>query len=314
MRGLGRLTGAVVATSVVVGLTRTSQRRRSMPVFSDAEVVSDDVAVSPPKSEAEPPETPSRPHKAVIANRVSYLATAAMIGVLVVWAVGGFDADTGFQPVSAGSIAVAQQAVPPVGTARVSPRGTGAQPAQDQDVPPAALPQAEPSEASTPQPEVVEVQRANPVSVHIPAIGVNAPVIALATDPSGALAVPTDFSQTGWWTGGPEPGEPGPAVVVGHVDSYVGPAVFFNLRTLTDGDRINIARADGSTAIFEVRGAVQALKSAFPTDLVYGQTSDSQLRLVTCDGDFANGSYLGNLIVTAELLRETTNASRGIQT
>jgi hypothetical protein len=74
------------------------------------------------------------------------------------------------------------------------------------------------------------------VRIAIPAIGVSAPVVPLGLDRTGALEVPRDFAETGWWTGGARPGERGPAVVVGHVDSSSGPAVFFRLGDLPRGD------------------------------------------------------------------------------
>ena len=107
--------------------------------------------------------------------------------------------------------------------------------------------------------------------------------------------------MTGWWTGGPKPGQTGPAVIVGHVDSKTGPAVFANLWEVRRGDLVDILRADGSAIDFQVRRVEERDKSDFPTADVYGQTRDSELRLVTCGGKFnhSKGHYDQNVIVWA---------------
>jgi sortase (surface protein transpeptidase) len=123
----------------------------------------------------------------------------------------------------------------------------------------------------------------------------------LGLNRDGTLEVPRDYSQTGWYTDGPEPGETGAAVIVGHVDSKTGPAAFFRLRELRRGDAIRVARTDGSTVKFTVTRIEQWRKAAFPTARVYGRTHGPALRLVTCSGDFdpATGHYANNTIVFA---------------
>lgn len=147
------------------------------------------------------------------------------------------------------------------------------------------------------------VQRAAPARVLIPAIGVDAAVDRLGTT-DGVLDVPEDFARTGWWAGGPEPGEVGRAVVVGHVDSFRGPAVFHGLRDLQPGDEVVVQRVDGSEAVFAVTSSLSVRKDTFPTQHVYGPDDEPALRLITCGGDFADGSYLGNLVVSAALVAE----------
>jgi sortase (surface protein transpeptidase) len=156
------------------------------------------------------------------------------------------------------------------------------------------------------------VQRPNPLVVSIPAIGVDARIISLDTDKFGTLQTPENFAEAGWWNGGPEPGEVGPSVVVGHVDSQNGPAVFFGLEELVYDDAITISRGDGSSAVFAVRSTLNVEKQEFPSDLVYGDTDSAELRLITCDGSFADGSYLGNLIITAELVEEYPAPTNGL--
>ena len=153
-----------------------------------------------------------------------------------------------------------------------------------------------------PVPAVAEKRAADPVRLRIPAIGVDAPVDPLTVDGNGILPPPNANDRTGWWRAGPEPGERGPAVIVGHVDSYKGPAVFIHLTDLSSGDQILVDRADGTTATFVTRRVEQHAKDAFPTHAVYGDTPDPQLRLVTCGGqfDYKDRRYLDNVIVYAE--------------
>jgi sortase (surface protein transpeptidase) len=140
-----------------------------------------------------------------------------------------------------------------------------------------------------------------PVRIEIPAIGVHAPVIKLGLNRDGSLEVPRRFGDTGWWSGGSRPGEPGPAVIVGHVDSHTGPAVFYRLGKLRRGDRIRVLGRNGSAATFTVQRMERHPKAQFPTAEVYGRTRAPSLRLVTCSGGFdrASGHYLENTIVFA---------------
>ncbi len=144
-------------------------------------------------------------------------------------------------------------------------------------------------------------QAPRPVAVRIPAIAVDADMVALGLRSDGSIEVPTDYSQTGWWADGPEPGEDGPAVVLGHVDSRSGPAVFHELTDLRPGDEVIIDRIDGSSVTYRVDRVEQHAKDRFPTEAVYGDTADPELRLVTCGGDFDRSarSYRDNIVVFA---------------
>jgi len=143
-----------------------------------------------------------------------------------------------------------------------------------------------------------------PMRVQIPAIGVDAPVIRLGLNSDGTLEVPSDFSVTGWWEGGPIPGDVGPAVIVGHVDNVNGPAVFYHLRDLRPGQIISVVRPDGRVANFAVESLAEFAKSNFPTARVYGATPDPQLRLITCGGrfDYTIHHYVDNIVVFAKLV------------
>lgn len=143
---------------------------------------------------------------------------------------------------------------------------------------------------------------AAPVRIEVPAIRVDAEVIPLGVTERGELEVPEDGAQTGYWTGGALPGEAGPAVIAGHIDSSAGPAVFYALRDLEAGDRIIVRREDGSAVSFSVSRLAFHDKDAFPTADVYGHTDAPTLRLITCGGSFDHdtGHYRSNLIVYAE--------------
>jgi sortase (surface protein transpeptidase) len=142
---------------------------------------------------------------------------------------------------------------------------------------------------------------AAPTELIIPAIGVRTSLIRLSLRPSGTLQVPDSTNVAGWFDDGPSPGQPGPAIIAGHVDSFRGPGVFFNLSQLRRGDPIYVRRSDGTMAVFTVDEVRTYLKSAFPTTAVYGPAPGDQLRLITCGGtfDYQDRSYLSNVVVYA---------------
>ncbi|WP_164983968.1 sortase domain-bontaining protein, partial [Cellulomonas endophytica] len=111
------------------------------------------------------------------------------------------------------------------------------------------------------------------------------------------------WQRAGWYREGVVPGDVGPAVVAGHVDSSDGPAVFVGLERLAPGDPVVVTLSDGSTRTFLVDDALRAPKAEFPTSEVYRTTPTPQLRLITCDGDFdrTTGHYVDNLVVRATL-------------
>src|SRR5215218_7432 len=109
-----------------------------------------------------------------------------------------------------------------------------------------------------------------PVRLEIPAIGVSTPLRRLGLEPDGGMEVPGDFGWAGWFAEGPAPGQVGPSVIAGHVDSKTGPAVFYRLRDLRPGDPVLVERADGSRLRFEVTGTARYAKAAFPTEAVFG--------------------------------------------
>jgi sortase (surface protein transpeptidase) len=142
-----------------------------------------------------------------------------------------------------------------------------------------------------------------PVDVRIPVIGVSSPLIRLGLNPDNTLQVPDDYGTAGWYIYRPVPGEVGPSIIAGHVDSKEGPGVFYRLGTLNLGDIVEVDRSDGSIARFVVTAKEQHDKDAFPTARVYGPTPDAQIRLITCGGTFdhSTGHYNDNIIVFGAL-------------
>jgi sortase (surface protein transpeptidase) len=147
-----------------------------------------------------------------------------------------------------------------------------------------------------------------PTGLQIPEIGVRTRLIYLGLTAEGQLQVPSSTAVAGWYTQSPRPGAIGAAVIIGHIDSYRGPGVFFRLRELHPGDLVYVQRGHSSLAVFRVTEVRMYLKTRFPAADVYGPVPDSQLRLITCGGTFdtATGHYLSNVIVFATLQPKLT--------
>ena len=148
------------------------------------------------------------------------------------------------------------------------------------------------------------VSSGRPVSIQIPAIGVDARVVAVGLGPDRSVEVPA-VDLAGWYEPGPRPGEAGPAVIVGHVDSRRAPAVFFRLGQLRRGDRIVVGRARGGARSFAVERVERQPKQVLPVARIWNPTRRPVLRLITCGGSFdrATGHYRDNLIVYAGLAK-----------
>ncbi|CAL9357949.1 class F sortase [Streptomyces sp. Tu 3180] len=144
-----------------------------------------------------------------------------------------------------------------------------------------------------------------PDRVRIPAIQVDAPIMPVGLDAEGWVDAPPpeDPNLAGWFTGAVSPGEKGTAVVVGHVDNHRGPAVFYGLGALKKGNRVEIARKDAKTAVFEIYGVEVFAKNNFPGDRVYASKGAPELRVITCGGAFSQqDGYDGNVVAFARLV------------
>lgn len=172
--------------------------------------------------------------------------------------------------------------------------------------PPQPNPHAARSRAATSPPEAAAgpvLGPSVPIRVDIPRVGIHAPLVRLGLDHDGTVAVPplAKAHLAGWYDKGPSPGERGPAVLLGHVDSKKGPAVFFSLGRVRPGDRVDVTRKDGTVAAFTVDSVERVPKAHFPTRRVYGDLRYAGLRLITCGGAFDGHHYTANTIVYAHL-------------
>jgi sortase (surface protein transpeptidase) len=220
---------------------------------------------------------------------------------------GGADATSAllaalFAAVAVAVVVVATWGGPPAAPTLPAPTtevAGGAVASEGGDATAAALPVGHVEETAVPAPEgAAERQAPTPVRLRVPALGIDAPIIGLGLRSDGGLQVPADAMVTGWWTGGAAPGERGPAVIVGHVDSHAGDGVFRRLRDLAPGDAVVIDRDDGTRVHFRAALTEVHPKAAFPTQRVYGDTAQPQLRLITCGGAFdrQRGSYEDNVV------------------
>jgi hypothetical protein len=152
----------------------------------------------------------------------------------------------------------------------------------------------------------LSLRRSVPVSVTIPAIGVDSPLLRLGLNRDGSLQVPslaTSASLAAWYRGSVTPGQIGTSLIEGHVDSYAGPAVFYQLGALHPGNSVDVRLADGITAVFRVTGVREYAKDKFPAHIIYGPADYAALRLITCGGafDWTTRHYLGAIVVFASL-------------
>ncbi|WP_410814038.1 class F sortase [Micromonospora sp. 067-2] len=153
--------------------------------------------------------------------------------------------------------------------------------------------------------ESVGLSASRPVRLSVPAVKIAAPVAPVGQARDGSIAVPPleRHNETGWYDRGPTPGEPGPAVIVGHVDTKNGPSVFYDLGKLHPGDLIEVTRADSSVVVFRVDTVEHFPKDQLPGDRIYGHDGPPGLRLITCGGQFIGGrtGYADNVIAFATL-------------
>ncbi|WP_307803094.1 class F sortase [Frigoribacterium sp. PvP032] len=142
---------------------------------------------------------------------------------------------------------------------------------------------------------------AEPARVSVPAIELDEPLIGLGIASTGAMEVPVDADEVGWFTGGGRPGGRGPTVIAAHVDSTTGPAVFFRLSELVAGDEVTVTTVEDAAVRYVVDEVVDVPKAEFPTARVFGAQPTDQLRLITCGGVFDPGSghYDQNRVVFA---------------
>ncbi|MEV7776099.1 class F sortase [Kitasatospora sp. NPDC086791] len=167
-------------------------------------------------------------------------------------------------------------------------------------------PPPRPSAAGAALPAQPAASAPRPTRIRIPEIGVDAPFTEVSLTPSGEIDVPPseDRNLVGWYRNGPIPGDRGAAIVVGHLDTKKTTAVFWGLGSLKAENHVAITRDDHMVAEFSIDSVDVFTRKNFPDKQVYGQTSDAQLRLITCGGsyDTERDEYTGNIVVFAHLL------------
>jgi hypothetical protein len=186
-----------------------------------------------------------------------------------------------------------------------SPSESAATPANSSGVP-----DGRPTSTATMPVRGPQLSRSVPVTLDIPQLGVHSTLLQLGLNPDRTVQVPplARDSQAGWYKYSPTPGQQGPSVILGHVDSAeYGPGIFYRLGALRPGNTLAVTRADRSTAVFRVDRVVSYPKDRFPTLEVYGNTDSAQLRLITCGGrfDFSTHNYQDNIVAFATLVSAT---------
>lgn len=226
-------------------------------------------------------------------------------GTPLSWALTRPPRDAGALPVAAVS-AAPQPVTPDVDNSSAAARDDGAPPsAGDSSAPDATAVSAEPRPVA-PSARIGDLDQAPaavPERLRIPALDIAAPIVAVGVEDDGEMEVPEDVDDVGWYRHGPAPGEPGAAVIAGHVDSREqGPGAFFDLRRLDVGARIAVTDSAGDVQRFEVVARRTYDKATLPTDELFSRTGPSQLVLITCGGDFDRDarSYRDNVVIYAQ--------------
>jgi len=195
----------------------------------------------------------------------------------------------------------------PAATAEAAP-GPGPSDTANPPVPvspdPQAAPEPPPAAPTDAAPAPFTMDAAAPLSIKAPTVDITSSLGQVALNPDGTIEVPTDYGQAAWYRLGPTPGELGPAVILGHVDSLKGPAVFYRLSSLRPGQIIDVTRIDSSVAHFRVDAINTYRRDQFPTETVYGPINYAGLRLITCGGayDKKAKAYESNVVVFATLV------------
>jgi Sortase domain len=179
------------------------------------------------------------------------------------------------------------------------------------DVPPASPSSAAPApdrlptitaRPATPAP-VQEIPA--PVRLVLPAAGLDAPIDEVGVQDDGQMAIPENVDRVGWYRFGPVPGEPGSAVLAGHVDDdQQGLGVLARLRTAEPGDEVRVTDADGTTTRWRVVARETITKRVLPLAELFRRDGPPRLTMITCGGPFLPelSSYRDNVVVVAEQL------------
>ena len=167
-----------------------------------------------------------------------------------------------------------------------------------------------PTPTPTPEPTPTEVARefnpepGEPVRFQIDEIDVDAEVEHVAQDDQGRMDVPQEWENVAWYELGPRPGEQGNSVIAGHYDSFSGPAVFYDLRELEEGDILRVITEDDEEIEFEIYEIESVHIDDADSKKIFGDTEEYNLNLVTCEGiwDTETDMYDHRLIVYSRMV------------
>ena len=234
---------------------------------------------------------------AVVSRRGLALLVAVVALLTAVVLIGAYFAQGAAPPAPAAAMGAIPAPTRPAPTRLPAPVTTVPPSAVVADLPPTPV-------AAPNPPPPFRLPPSAPVSVRSNDVGIRSDLLRVGLNDDGTIEVPTSYSQAAWYTLGPTPGDLGPAVILGHVDSTRGPGVFFNLGAMKPGQTIDVGRVDGSTAHFAVDAIASYPKDQFPTEAVYGPITYAGLRLITCGGQFdkKTGNYENNTVVFASLV------------
>ncbi len=188
------------------------------------------------------------------------------------------------------------------------PEGAAADRAEVTRSPTAAAPSSPPASSTA-----TAAPKLPPVRLSIPAIGVSQNLLRLGLNTDRSVQVPTSeqADQPGWFRLGPAPGQMGSSVILGHVDSVRGPAVFYRLRDLKSGDRVNVELRDGAVAHYTVQRVATYPNERFPARKVYAPRGYPALQLVTCGGAYDQKTgYTANVVAYTRLVGTTAAGDR----
>jgi len=143
-----------------------------------------------------------------------------------------------------------------------------------------------------------------PTNLKIPSIGLNASVEQVGKKDDGSMGTPQKFEDVAWYSLGSKPGEPGNAVIDGHVNNALTKAgVFQHLSSVKLGDMIIVSDSSGHALNYKVTDIEEYPADTAPAASIFATTGPSQVVLITCDGDWvpADKTFSARLVVFARL-------------
>lgn len=143
-----------------------------------------------------------------------------------------------------------------------------------------------------------------PKTLSIPSLNIDASVEFVGLTSKGAMDIPKKDQDVAWYQLGVKPGEIGNAVIAGHLDKKDGsPAVFYDIKNLKKGDKINVEDESGKVRSFVVTRTATYEMEKFPLEEVFGNSTRANLNLITCEGVFNTTSrlYSHRFVVYSEL-------------